>query len=440
MKQSSRKQRGVRAALAGFGRSERGNLAVMFALVATPLVFLAGAAVDYSRAATLRARLQAGADGTSLTLCQTKKSTTTPQLQEIAEKKVKAYMSNASASVEVANDPRKITLTTQAKYDTAFVKIAGFDTIDLSAVAGCQADERVFEIALVLDTTGSMAVSDGTMSKIDALKKASTNFVTFMFSNAALAERTKVSLVPFSAGVAVNPTTYRNAAWIDQTAQSRYHWQNIIGAPAAGFTNRLAIFSVLRTVNLPWDWAGSFEALPYPLNVQDVAPTPSNPDSYYVPMFSPDEVGNGGDSWRWDPSFGWRFSSNSYIDDETTTAGCETTPPDDLTRWSRVCKYVNAKNPRTMGYYADIGPNWMCSSLPLTQLTTSQSTLLSQISLMKPAGNTDIHEGIIWGWRTLSPNSVFAEGVPYTQKNNTKVIVLMTDGYNTWNNVPRITT
>ncbi len=38
----------------------------------------------------------------------------------------------------------------------------------------------------------------------------------------------------------------------------------------------------------------------------------------------------------------------------------------------------------------------------------------------------------MWGWRTISPNAPFADGVAYNTSNNTKVIVLMTDGQNTW--------
>src|SRR5262249_47542784 len=47
-------------------------------------------------------------------------------------------------------------------------------------------------------------------------------------------------------------------------------------------------------------------------------------------------------------------------------------------------------------------------------------------------------EGLMWGWRSLSPNAPFADGKSYTwnssnpTKPNRKIIVLMTDGTNTW--------
>ncbi len=57
---------------------------------------------------------------------------------------------------------------------------------------------------------------------------------------------------------------------------------------------------------------------------------------------------------------------------------------------------------------------------------------------LTPAGNTNILEGLMWGWRALSPNAPFSDGKSYSwnasnpTKPNKKIIVLMTDGYNTW--------
>jgi hypothetical protein len=52
---------------------------------------------------------------------------------------------------------------------------------------------------------------------------------------------------------------------------------------------------------------------------------------------------------------------------------------------------------------------------------------------MVAAGNTNLLEGFMWGWRTLSPNGPFKDGAGYDAKDNTKIIILMTDGMNAWN-------
>lgn len=69
----------------------------------------------------------------------------------------------------------------------------------------------------------------------------------------------------------------------------------------------------------------------------------------------------------------------------------------------------------------------------LLRLGNSSSTLLNKINAMSADGYTNIHEGFMWGWRTVSPVGPFADGKPYSDTTTYKVIVLMTDGFNTWN-------
>ena len=38
----------------------------------------------------------------------------------------------------------------------------------------------------------------------------------------------------------------------------------------------------------------------------------------------------------------------------------------------------------------------------------------------------------MWGWRVLSPTAPFTEGRAYTANDNKKILVLMTDGENTY--------
>jgi Flp pilus assembly protein TadG len=417
--------------LSRFCGHEGGNTAIVFALSLIPIVFAAGSALDYTRAADLRTKLQVATDATLLNLCQANTGLSVDDLHNMAKKAVAAFIPNATADRPiVTSDPRKITLTARATYETTFARVSGFTTMDLSATGGCSAEERFFEIALALDTTGSMAASSGSMSKIDALKKAASDFIDFTATYPTLKGRTKVALVPFSAAVAVDPTTYRNAAWIDQSGKSSLHWANLDPA-GTGFKSRLDAFTKLRGAYLGWDWAGCFESLPYPANTQDGKPDPlvSN-DSLYVPMFAPDEAGSGGSTSHTETSSGkTQYTANSYISDKNGLAGCDTNPPDDKTRMRRGCKYLSPQGATTS---SGRGPNYMCRSRPLTRLTDSTTKLKSEIGFLDANGNTNIHEGLLWGWRTLSPNSVFGDGVSYTQKNTTKVLILMTDGMNTW--------
>ena len=51
---------------------------------------------------------------------------------------------------------------------------------------------------------------------------------------------------------------------------------------------------------------------------------------------------------------------------------------------------------------------------------------------MAANGNTDVPEGMAWGWRTVSSSEPFTEGRPESEKGNDKVVIVLTDGANTY--------
>lgn len=428
-------------------RDESGNIAIIFALMTIPLIGLTGAALDYGIATRLKTQLAAATDATALMLCQTPTTTTTAQLQSQAQQALTSFMSGSSGvsvdTLGVTSSPRQITLTARAVSETYFSKFTGLKTLPLAVTARCATPmPKTFEIALVLDTTGSMAKSDGSGSKLSSAQTAATKFIDYVKTNPAFSADTRLSIVPFAASVAVDPAAYADAQWIDQAGASAFHWNNINKSEAAtaGFTNRLHIFKKLATYNSNFSWKGCFEALPYPANVQDVAP--SSDDTKYVPLFAPDEPGSGttGAQSFWDSATGkYHYTFNSYMNDGAGTSSCPTAASSFQAAESRACKYAN---PVGISYTADgpagipNGPNFSCTSKPLQRLTTSTSTLKNLVSSLQASGATNIHQGLMWGWRTLSPNGIFQDGTAYSSKTTSKVIVLMTDGANSWSPNP----
>lgn len=98
------------------------------------------------------------------------------------------------------------------------------------------------------------------------------------------------------------------------------------------------------------------------------------------------------------------------------------------------------------------GPNQGCPvpMIPLTDATTAagKTTILNTISSMWPreAGGTQVHIGMIWGWRALSSNGPFTSNnghpLSYSNASSTgwkKVVVLMTDGTEEWPSTDNIT-
>jgi Flp pilus assembly protein TadG len=432
------------------GRDRRGNVALLFAFLSVPMLMLGGAAVDYGFATRLETKLQAATDATALLLCQTPLTTSAADLNLLAQTTMIGAMGAPNLVVDpltITANPRQITLSAHKVSTAFFGKITGTTRINPGATAQCATPlPKTFEIALVLDNTGSMAESSGGQSKLQAVQTAATNFVNYVYTSTAFSSATKIAIVPFAGAVAVNPTTYRYATWIDQTGQSSYHWTNVLSPGASGFTSRFDIFAKLQSAYSGWGWAGCLESLPYPLNVQDGAPTAGNRDSYYVPLLAPDEPGDASKSYG---TFSVNksttyYSYNSYIDDDNSSAIGTCAIQANGTSYNaalgRACKYVSPRNAVQSSYVGiPNGPNFGCTTQPLLRLTSDTAALKTLISNMAPLGSTNIHEGFMWGWRTLSPKSVFADGSAYASSANSsnattinKIIILMTDGTNSW--------
>ncbi|MGE3245154.1 MAG: pilus assembly protein TadG-related protein [Beijerinckiaceae bacterium] len=117
---------------------------------------------------------------------------------------------------------------------------------------------------------------------------------------------------------------------------------------------------------------------------------------------------------------------------------CEDDPDEPVCTTTQVCEpeVVTTENLTiTATNTTSKGPNFSCETRPVTQLSTDNSLLKNEIEAMDALGSTNIISGFMWAWKTISPNSPYAnfkEIKPYTEPNHQKIIILMTDGDNTW--------
>lgn len=83
------------------------------------------------------------------------------------------------------------------------------------------------------------------------------------------------------------------------------------------------------------------------------------------------------------------------------------------------------------------GPNLGCPT-PITPLTNEKDVLDVAITAMEAwcRGGTFSNVGMVWGWRVLSPEVPFDEGLPYNTPGYDKVAILMTDGVNGYYKLP----
>ena len=192
--------------------------------------------------------------------------------------------------------------------------------------------------------------------------------------------------------------------------------------------NRFTLLS-----NMGVTWGGCVESRPMPYDVQDTAPTNGMPATLFVPFFAPDEPDansilystyNGNYTYS-NNKYYYAFYNN-YLSDGTNSTTFST-------RQGNAAKYTRGPSAGTHGYWGgSVGPNAGCQTASLQRLTTDMAAVKTKLNQMIAAGDTEIPLGLMWGWHVLSPNTPFADGSAYGTANTLKIVVLVTDGQNTY--------
>ena len=174
-----------------FQADVRGNVAIIFSLAAIPLMFMTGAAIDYGRALTVRAKLQSAVDSTVLALIREPKGTPVAKLQARAEAYLAAMhdkIFTGATNIHVSVAGQNVQVSAEAIMPTAFMKLVRKDTMTLSTTATGTFGRSKVQVALVLDNTGSM----GQLGKMPALKSAATDLVNKLEAMASSPGEVKV--------------------------------------------------------------------------------------------------------------------------------------------------------------------------------------------------------------------------------------------------------
>lgn len=192
------------------------NVTITFALAAIPIVGFVGAAVDYSHANAVKAAMQAAADATALMLSKTAATLTDSQVQTKANDYFKAMFTRTDATGLQVNATytktpgSKIQVNATSSVKTNFMGVMGFTSLKVGVESQVKWGNARLRVALVLDTTLSMA-QDG---KMDALKVATKGLLTQLKNAATKDGDVYVSIIPFSKDVNVGKSNY-TASWID---------------------------------------------------------------------------------------------------------------------------------------------------------------------------------------------------------------------------------
>jgi len=203
-----------RSALRAFRVAQRGNVAITFAFATLPIIALVGAAVDYSRANSVNAAMQAALDSTALMLSKEAATDTSTQLQTNAEKYFLALFTrteakNITVTANFTTGSTAMVVTAMAEVPTTIISVIGIDKIDLTASSTSKWGETRLRVALVLDNTGSMADA----GKMTALKAATKSLLTQLQTAVTTNGDVYVSIVPFVKDVNVGVANW-NSDWI----------------------------------------------------------------------------------------------------------------------------------------------------------------------------------------------------------------------------------
>jgi Flp pilus assembly protein TadG len=366
----------VRAAARRFIGAKDGNIAVIFAFAAIPLISFVGAAIDYTRANSARSSMQAALDSTALMLAKDlseglikpsevndKASAYFTGLYTNREAKSVTISANYTASTSMGST---IVVKGSGAVTTDFMKVAGFPSLNFDTSSTSAWGNVRMRVAMGLDVTGSMA-RDG---KMPAMHTAAKSLIDQLSAIAKNAGDIYISIVPFAKDVNMGASNY-NQTWIDWT-----DWDKKNGSCSNNdYNSKSSCVSNGKT----WTpknhntWTGCFTDREQDFDTKDTTPTTSNTSTL--------------------------FPAEEYVDGK-----------------AKYCKVGN--DPYLQ---------------PIMPLSYDWNALKTMIDGMEPTGNTNQGIGLAWAWMTLGAGAPFnapAKDPNYTYKD---AIILLSDGLNTEN-------
>lgn len=471
-----------------FLRDTRGNYMLMTAIAIVPIMGALALAVDYSEMSRQRQETLNALDAAGI-------ATARRIAEGASDADVLAYAKDFFETNLSSVDPAdtvlhvvlpgnnagggtlKLSADLQYKpyFYPAFTALMGRDggttQIDFSAQSEIRL-KNTLEVALVLDNSGSMDQpgSGSGKKRLVLLKEAAKQLVDTIANQAGMIKQVskpvQFGVVPFAASVNVGSGN-RTASWMDTYGLSPVHYENLNVSTTSGVTiasdkkiefsdgyirktgsgwppeqqnaifTRITLFDDIKhytnsgqtSSNKTFSWGGCVEARPSPYNIDDAAPSSANPSTLFVPMFAPDEAGE-----AWTTETISSYDLNAY--DAPNSWWNDASNSDALTRQIYLQKYY-ATRPYGKSTPSGKGPNYSCTTTaitPLTDVTTlaGRATIDGAIDGMVANGATNVPEGMAWGWRVLSSGEPFIQGRKETERGNDKVVIVLTDGANTY--------
>ncbi|WP_421979277.1 pilus assembly protein TadG-related protein [Roseibium sp.] len=198
--------------LARFRRDDSGNVAILTALCALPLIVAACGSVDVLRMTSTQERLQIMLDSATLAAAALSQS---GDLEDVVDTYMDANLPDGavwdtlSYTTNVLDDTessRELEITASVTLKTPFLSLIGINTQTVRAKSVAVQSQTDIEISMVLDISSSMS---GT--KIADLRSASKSFVDHMLDG-DLVNHTSINLIPFGGTVNIGADLFAELA------------------------------------------------------------------------------------------------------------------------------------------------------------------------------------------------------------------------------------
>jgi len=406
-------------------RDRAGGVAPLLGICVIPLATAMGAAIDYSRAASVRTSMQMALDSTALMLSKEAQGLDGSALSSKASAYFGALFNRSEVSnVQITQEfssPQlgtfSLKITGMTTLPTIFWRVIGTDHVDISATGEVLWGIKKLNLALALDNTGSMAQNN----KMTELKTAAHTLLTTLQNAAKTPGDVLVSIVPFATDVNVGSSN-SGQTWIDWT-----DWE----APPA---NSTPAANVGPGSSCPWSNSGNgFRCTTGPANGSsntNTIPSSGTYKGYICPSIDNGNKNPG----RTNVYYNGCYNSTNCTGSGSTLNCQHAWVKNAHSTWNGCLtdrdQNNDVMNTATGGsnYYANQPSACPTAMMPLSYDWTA---LNNKVDAMTPTGNTNVTIGIQMAWQTISPAAPY--NAPAPEADLDKVIIALTDGTNTQN-------
>ncbi|MCQ0988117.1 VWA domain-containing protein [Jiella marina] len=453
----------LRRRMAAFKADRGGNFAIMAGLAAIPLVLVIGGGVDYSNAWRTKAEVQAAADAAVLVAAKYV-GTDAAERERLADM---YFAANVSDDVTIDTSGTNVTIVNNQYHynvdfsvETPFLNLMSVSSLDMAVEAVSAHANIPLDIALVLDSSGSMAW-DNRMTELKAAVKLFLD--SFNTGDATV----QVALIPFDTQVKLDTVTMATYAGDVANPYATTDCTTISDP-----TDKAACVAAQAVTDPVVDCSRLFNA-----DWLDVQACRPNRNGFVFDTSEDWGVCGWGctyhyysayqsganfvvDRWNMDwRCWGWNckwekvgsptriYSAAMPIavgtavaaKDNTNTSANNDLILQESETWSgcivdRTQPYDVQNDPPQNGTPDTLYPKSNCAIntlLPVQPLTTNLAAMKTKVDLMQPSGNTNITIGVQWGMEALTGTYPLAGAS--TESRAKRIMIVLTDGNNTQN-------